>query len=164
MAAHVIASVTVKDPVRYEDYRRAVLPTIEKYGGKFVARGGRVDVLEGEWRHNRLVIVEFPSVARARQWWESEEYAGPKALRQATAESDFGDRRRAVGARITRQTRYAMARAMANAAAAATPPINRVCQALRPAPVCDTRPFIAPKMAKAMAVTIMEISSAVVDL
>jgi len=89
MAAYVIASVTVKDPVRYEDYRRAVLPTIEKYGGKFVARGGRVDVLEGEWRHNRLVIVEFPSVARARQWWESEEYAGPKALRQATAESDL---------------------------------------------------------------------------
>ena len=89
MAAYVIASVTVKDPVRYEDYRRAVLPTIQKYGGHFIARGGPIHVLEGAWPRKRLVIVEFPTVERAREWWASEEYAAPKALRQATSDGDL---------------------------------------------------------------------------
>ena len=86
MAAYVIANVTVKDPVRYEDYRRLVGPTLAKYGGRFIARGGAVEVLEGEWRPNRLVIVEFPSMDRAREWWHSPEYAEAKAIRQATSE------------------------------------------------------------------------------
>ncbi len=80
--AHVIALVEVTDPVHYEDYRKAVLPTIEQYGGRFIARGGRVDVLEGEWAPRRVVIVEFASMQQARAWWESDEYAGPKKVRQ----------------------------------------------------------------------------------
>jgi uncharacterized protein (DUF1330 family) len=85
MAAYVIADVDVKDPVRYKDYRDMVLPTIAAYGGRFLARGGRVDALEGAWQPNRLVIVEFPSVERAKAWWNSSEYAEAKALRQATS-------------------------------------------------------------------------------
>jgi uncharacterized protein (DUF1330 family) len=85
MAAYVIAYVDVKDPVRYKNYRDMVLPTITAYGGRFVARGGQVDVLEGTWRPTRLVIVEFPSVERAKAWWGSPEYAEARALRQATS-------------------------------------------------------------------------------
>ena len=59
---YVIANVTVKDPVRYEDYRRLVTPTLAKYGGRFIARGGQVEVLEGEWQPARLVLLEFPSI------------------------------------------------------------------------------------------------------
>jgi uncharacterized protein (DUF1330 family) len=83
--AYVIANIDVKDPVRYADYRQMVPASIEKYGGRFVARGGSIDVLEGDWHPTRLVIVEFPSAARAREWWDSAEYAEAKALRQATS-------------------------------------------------------------------------------
>ncbi len=86
MPAYVIAMVDVKDPVRYEDYRRLVLPTITAFGGRFIARGGRTEVLEGQSPAGRLVIVEFPSVDRAKEWWASPEYAEARAIRQATSE------------------------------------------------------------------------------
>jgi uncharacterized protein (DUF1330 family) len=89
MAVYVIASLTIKDAVRFEDYKRTVLPSMEKYGGRFVARGGPIHVLEGEWPRERLIIAEFPSMERAQQWWVSPEYAEPKALRQATADSEL---------------------------------------------------------------------------
>jgi uncharacterized protein (DUF1330 family) len=85
VAAYVIAHVDVRDPVRYEDYRKMVGPTLTAYGGRFVARGGNVTILEGDWQPKRLVIVEFPSVERAQAWWNSPEYAPAKALRQATS-------------------------------------------------------------------------------
>ncbi len=84
--AYVIALVDIKDPVRYEDYRRLVLPTITAYDGRFVARGGRTEVLEGAWAPRRVVILEFPSVERAKEWWNSPEYSEAKAIRQATSE------------------------------------------------------------------------------
>ena len=86
MAAYVIANVTVKDPVRYEDYRRLVTPTLAKFGGRFIVRGGRVDVLEGDWRPSRLVLLEFPSADAAREWWSSPEYSEARRIRQATSE------------------------------------------------------------------------------
>lgn len=86
MSAFVIAMVDVKDAARYEGYRQMVLPTITAYGGRFVARGGRTEVLEGAWTPRRVVIVEFPSVERAKAWWASPEYAEAKALRQATSD------------------------------------------------------------------------------
>jgi len=89
MPAYVIANVEVKDPVRYEEYRKMVLPTITAYGGRFLARGGKVDTLEGPWQPNRLVIVEFPSVERAKAWWSSPEYADAKALRQRTSDGSL---------------------------------------------------------------------------
>jgi uncharacterized protein (DUF1330 family) len=71
--AYVIATVEVKDPVRYEDYKTLVPPSIAAFGGRFVARGGKTDVLEGDWNPNRLVILEFPTAERARQWYDSPE-------------------------------------------------------------------------------------------
>jgi uncharacterized protein (DUF1330 family) len=85
VAAYVIANVRIEDPVRYEDYKRMVPATLTPFGGRFIARGGTVDVLEGNWRPERLVILEFPSLERARAWWHSPEYAEARALRQATS-------------------------------------------------------------------------------
>lgn len=86
VAAYVIADVTVTDPAGYEDYRRRVPATIEKYGGRFIARGGTIEVLEGDWQPSRLVIIEFPTADEARAWWNSPEYAAARAIRQATSE------------------------------------------------------------------------------
>jgi uncharacterized protein (DUF1330 family) len=83
--AYVIANVRIEEPVRYEDYKRMVPGTLAAFGGRFIARGGKVDVLEGDWRPERLVILEFPSVERARAWWNSPEYAEARSLRQATS-------------------------------------------------------------------------------
>ena len=89
MSAYIFVSVEIHDPVRYEGYRKSVLPTIEKYAGRFIVRGGKMEVLEGHWPQRRIVIVEFPSAEIAREWWNSPEYAAPKALRQATSHSDM---------------------------------------------------------------------------
>lgn len=85
MPAYVIAHIDVKDPVQYEDYKKMSPVSIQQFGGRFIARGGRVEVLEGEWQPKRLVLLEFPSVEQARKWWASDEYAPAKALRQATS-------------------------------------------------------------------------------
>jgi uncharacterized protein (DUF1330 family) len=89
MSAFVVVQVEVKDPARYEAYKRMVPPTLEKFGGRFVVRGGPVHVMEGTWAPKRFVLVEFPSVEQAKAWWSSPEYADAKALRQATAESQM---------------------------------------------------------------------------
>ena len=89
MPAYVIAHIDVKDPVRYEDYKKMSPVSIEKFGGRFIARGGATEVLEGTWQPKRLVLIEFPSVEVARQWWASDDYAPAKALRQATSTGDM---------------------------------------------------------------------------
>ena len=87
MPAYVIAEIEVKDPVTYEEYRQVAGPTLAPYGGRFVVRGGAAERLEGERDPQRIVVLEFPSVERAKAWWASEEYAGPKAIRQRSASS-----------------------------------------------------------------------------
>lgn len=85
MPAYVIVEVEVEDPVRYEAYKTMVPASIAQYGGRFLVRGGEVTTLEGGWNPKRLVVIEFPSVERAKAWWSSPEYAEAKALRQATS-------------------------------------------------------------------------------
>ena len=85
MPAFVLANITIVDPVRYEDYKRMVPATLVPFGGRFVVRGGETQVLEGDWRPGRLVLLEFPSLERARAWWNSPEYAAARDLRQATS-------------------------------------------------------------------------------
>ncbi|HXH08687.1 MAG TPA: DUF1330 domain-containing protein [Alphaproteobacteria bacterium] len=85
MAGYVIAEVDITDPQGFEQYRNMVPATIEAYGGRFVVRGGKTETLEGQWQPKRLVIIQFDSVERAKQWWASEEYRDAKALRQRTA-------------------------------------------------------------------------------
>ena len=89
MAAYVLANIEVTDPAAYEDYRKGVLATITKYGGRFIARGGAVQHLEGAFVPKRVVIVEFPSMAAAKTWYASPEYAPLLALRQRTSKGDL---------------------------------------------------------------------------
>ena len=70
MPAYVIVQVDVKDPGRYEDYKKLVPPSIEKYGGRFLVRGGKTHTMEGGWAPKRFVLVEFPSVEKAKAWWD----------------------------------------------------------------------------------------------
>jgi len=81
MPAYVLADVTVTDPPAMEEYRKQVPATLAKYGGRFLVRGGAHQTVEGDWKPTRLVVIEFPSLADARRWYDSEEYRAPKALR-----------------------------------------------------------------------------------
>ena len=85
MPAYVIVEVTVQDPVRYEDYKKMAAPTIAAFGGRYIVRGGAVQTLEGTWTPGRLVVLEFPSADRAREWWNSALYAPAKRLRHEVA-------------------------------------------------------------------------------
>ena len=89
MTGYIVVMVDVKDPERYADYRKMVQPTLDAYGGRFLVRGGQVENLEGNWEPSRLVIIEFDSVERARDWWSSSEYAEAKQLRQQTTDTEM---------------------------------------------------------------------------
>lgn len=89
MAGYVIAEVNVTDPAVFEQYRAQVASTIEKYGGKYLVRGGATEKVEGDWDPKRLVILEFDSMERAREWYYSQEYSGPMKLRHQSAQSNL---------------------------------------------------------------------------
>ena len=89
MPAYLIVNIEITDPQRYQEYVRVVPPTIERYGGRYLARGGRAEALEGSWQPRRLVVLEFPSFERAREWWASDDYAAPRALRQSASVADM---------------------------------------------------------------------------
>ena len=89
MPAYVIANVTVKDPERYPEYARQVPATLEPFGGRYLARGGAVEVVEGDWRPNRLVVLEFPTLERARAWYDSADYGPARQLRWETADAQI---------------------------------------------------------------------------
>jgi uncharacterized protein (DUF1330 family) len=85
MAAYVIVEVEVTDPATYEEYKQLTPATLAAYDGKFIVRGGAYETLEGDWQPNRMVLLEFPSMGRAKEWWNSPEYSKAKAIRQRAA-------------------------------------------------------------------------------
>jgi uncharacterized protein (DUF1330 family) len=89
MPAYVIVDVEIIDTEKYEAYKKLVPASLEKYGGRFCVRGGRLQNLEGDWRPQRFVILEFPSSQQAKAWWDSEEYAPAKALRQQASRTQM---------------------------------------------------------------------------
>jgi uncharacterized protein (DUF1330 family) len=89
MAAYVVANVQVNDSDAYAEYRAQVLPTVERFGGRFLARGGRTELLEGGYEPRRVVILEFPSYERAKEWYESEEYRPLAELRRGASDGDL---------------------------------------------------------------------------
>lgn len=89
MAAYVIVEIEVTDPVGYEDYKKQAQSTIAAKGGKYLVRGGKTEVVEGDWQPKRLVVLEFPSMEQAKEWLNCEEYREPRKLRQATAKSNM---------------------------------------------------------------------------
>jgi uncharacterized protein (DUF1330 family) len=74
MAAYLIADIEVTDPQAYESYKKGVGATIAAYGGRYLTRGAAVEVLEGDWSPKRLVIVEFPTMAKLKAWYDCPEY------------------------------------------------------------------------------------------
>jgi uncharacterized protein (DUF1330 family) len=85
MPAYVIVEIKVTDPTAYEEYKKLTPAAIAAYNGRFVVRGAQTFSLEGNWNPERIVVLEFPSVEKAKEWWNSEEYAKAKAIRQASA-------------------------------------------------------------------------------
>ena len=87
MTAYVIFDINVTDPEGYEDYKKLAPPAISKYGGKYIARGGKSEILEGNWNPERVVMLEFENIENAKQWIESPEYEEARLLRHKYASS-----------------------------------------------------------------------------
>ena len=87
MAAYVISEVEIRDEARADIYRSLASASIERYGGRYIVRGGTIALIEGERNpKRRLVIVEFPSMQRAREWYRSPEYAEALKVRAGALE------------------------------------------------------------------------------
>jgi uncharacterized protein (DUF1330 family) len=82
MAAYVISDVEIRDPVLVDRYRLLAQATIAKYGGRYLVRGGAIEPVEGGWTPRHVVIVEFPTMEKAREWYRSPDYAEALAVRQ----------------------------------------------------------------------------------
>ena len=90
MAAYAIVDIiAVTDPALMEEYRKVVAATVTKYGGRFIVRGGTHEVVEGDWKPTRLVVLEFPSMEEAKRWYGSEEYREPLAKRLKASRASF---------------------------------------------------------------------------
>ncbi|PWH13932.1 MAG: DUF1330 domain-containing protein [Anaerolineae bacterium] len=89
MTAYVIVDITVTDPEGYAEYKQLAPAAVALYGGKYLARGGQTETLEGDWQPQRLVILEFPSIEQAKAWLHSPEYAPARALRHRYAQSNM---------------------------------------------------------------------------
>jgi uncharacterized protein (DUF1330 family) len=89
MPAYVFVEIEIVDPAGYEEYKKQASDTVYKYGGKYIVRGGQTEVLEGDWQPKRIVILEFPTMARAKEWLNCEEYREPRQLRHQTAKTNM---------------------------------------------------------------------------
>jgi len=87
MPAYLIAEIDVTDPEGYAEYRKLTPAAIAAYGGRFLVRGGEIESKEGGWKPARLVVVEFESMAQARKFYDSPEYAPALAIRLKAARS-----------------------------------------------------------------------------
>ena len=89
MPAYIIVDIDIVDPVGYEQYKNLAGATVESYGGKYIVRGGKTEVLEGDWQPKRIVVLEFESTQRAKDWLNSEEYREPRKMRHRTARTNM---------------------------------------------------------------------------
>jgi uncharacterized protein (DUF1330 family) len=85
VAAYVVVRVSVTDQDKFQEYLKATPAIIAKHQGKYIARGGEVTTLEGPQETRRIVIIEFPSLEKARQFYDSREYQAAKKLREGAA-------------------------------------------------------------------------------
>jgi uncharacterized protein (DUF1330 family) len=87
MPAYIIVEIEITDPVGYEEYKKRAAATVEQYGGKYVARGGACETLEGDWKPKRIVVLQFDNMERAKAWLNSPEYIEPRKQRHRTAKT-----------------------------------------------------------------------------
>lgn len=89
MPAYIIVDVQINNAELYEEYKKLTPASIAAYQGKFIVRGGATEVLEGDWKPGRFVMLEFPNAELARQWWNSKEYAPAKNIRQNSSSTNM---------------------------------------------------------------------------
>ena len=89
MSAYVIVEIDILDPAGYEEYKKLAGATVEKYGGKYIVRGGATEVLEGDWEPKRIVVLEFESMQRAKEWLNCEEHRELRKMRHRTAKTNM---------------------------------------------------------------------------
>lgn len=85
MAAYLVVDIEISNPAQFEEYRKLAPAAIAKYGGRYIIRGGAYEVLEGEWKPQRLTIVEFDSMEKAKAFYASPEYGAAKKARAGAA-------------------------------------------------------------------------------
>jgi uncharacterized protein (DUF1330 family) len=85
MAAYLIAEHVISNPGQFEEYRSKVAPMIERFGGRYLTKGGSHEVLDGAWKPTRVVVIEFPNMSALKAWYDSPEYQPLIALRRGAA-------------------------------------------------------------------------------
>lgn len=88
MAAYVIVNDEIVDESTFSEFRERIGATVEAHGGRYLVRGGNVEVVEGSWSADRVVVVEFDDVGAANAWLGSAEYGELKELRQRSAKAN----------------------------------------------------------------------------
>lgn len=89
MPAYVIVDIQITSPEQYEVYKELAPSSIKTFGGKYIARGGKTETLEGDWKPNRLVILEFDNADKAKAWLNSSEYSSARTLRHQSARTNM---------------------------------------------------------------------------
>lgn len=87
MAAYIIVEVSITDPIEYEEYKKMTPAAVAAYDGQFIVRGGQTETLEGDWQPERIVVLQFPTVERAKEWWNSDIYSKAKEIRHRAAKT-----------------------------------------------------------------------------
>lgn len=87
MAGYAIIHNAVTDESLYAEFREQAAATIAKYGGKYLVRGGAAEAVDGDWVPDRVVVIEFASVAQAKAWFNSPEFAEAKQIRNRCADA-----------------------------------------------------------------------------
>ncbi len=89
MSAYVIVEIDIFDVAGFGEYRKAIVPLVQKYGGKYIAVDDQIETLEGNWSPKRIVMIEFPSMERAKECFGCEEYREPRKIRKRTAKTNM---------------------------------------------------------------------------
>ena len=90
MAAYIIVDLLeISDPATFQDYAQKAGPTVAKYGGKALVARGKLETFEGQWKPGNVVVLEFPNMARAKEWHNSTEYQPLKAQRMKSARTNM---------------------------------------------------------------------------
>ena len=89
MAGYMVGNITVTDPETFAEYGKRVPATVAQFGGKYVVRGGVPEKVEGNYNPVRIVILQFESVEKAREWYDSDVYAPLKEMRMKASNGDL---------------------------------------------------------------------------
>ena len=84
-SAYIIANVDVTNPEQYEEYKRLSTIAMKAHGAEVCVRGGKVEVLEGDWSPSRMIVLKFPSVEAAKAFNSSVEYSAARKSREGAA-------------------------------------------------------------------------------